>query len=84
MRYVAVTAPKTMTGRLIGGGAALDVATALLSLREGVIPPTVNVAGPAPGLPIDLVTEARQTDARNALILARGNGGFNAALVVGV
>jgi act minimal PKS chain-length factor (CLF/KS beta) len=84
-RYgVPVTAPKTMTGRLIGGGAALDVVTALLSLRDGVIPPTVNVGEPAPGLPIDLVTETRQTDARNALVLARGNGGFNAALVVGV
>jgi len=80
---VPVTAPKTGTGRLIGGGAALDVATALLALRDGVIPPTVNVAAPAPGLELDLVTEARPTAARNALILARGNGGFNSALVVG-
>lgn len=80
---VPVTAPKTMTGRLIGGGASLDVATALLSLRDGVIPPTVNVPQPAAGLAIDLVTEARQTDARSALVLARGYSGFNAALVVG-
>ena len=41
---VPVTAPKTMTGRLLAGGAALDVATALLALRDGVIPPTANVA----------------------------------------
>jgi act minimal PKS chain-length factor (CLF/KS beta) len=81
---VPVTAPKTMTGRLIGGGASLDVATALLSLRAGVIPPTVNVSGPAPDLPIDLVTEARPTGAQTALILARGYGGFNSALVVGL
>ena len=50
---------------------------------DHVIPPTVNVSEPAPGLPIDLVTEARETDARTALVLARGYSGFNAALVVG-
>ncbi|MEU6534314.1 ketosynthase chain-length factor [Streptomyces sp. NPDC047000] len=79
---VPVTAPKTMTGRLLAGGAALDVATALLALRDGVVPPTVNVARPAPEYTIDLVTEAREADLRTALVLARGHGGFNAALVL--
>lgn len=79
---VPVTAPKSMTGRLLAGGAALDVATALLSLRDGVIPPTAKVVAAAPEHAIDLVTEAREADLRNALILARGYGGFNAALVV--
>ncbi|WAZ24640.1 ketosynthase chain-length factor [Streptomyces cinnabarinus] len=82
---VPVTAPKTMTGRLSSGGAALDLAAALLSLRDQVIPPTVNVDGPAPGLPIDLVTgEPRPAALRTALVLARGRGGFNAAMVVRV
>lgn len=81
-RGVPVTAPKTMTGRLLAGGAALDVANALLALRDGVIPPTVNVDEPAPGHHIDLVTTARGADLRTALVLARGHGGFNAALVV--
>ncbi|MFD7611903.1 ketosynthase chain-length factor [Streptomyces sp. NPDC059828] len=79
---VPVTAPKTMTGRLLAGGAALDAATALLALRDGVIPPTVHVTAPAPGLGIDLVTETREADLRAALVVARGHGGFNAALVV--
>jgi minimal PKS chain-length factor (CLF/KS beta) len=80
---VPVTAPKTMTGRLYGGGAALDVATALLSIRDGVIPPTVNVPALALGCDLDLVRDApREAPIRNALILARGYGGFNAALVV--
>ncbi|QGV77476.1 ketosynthase chain-length factor [Streptomyces ficellus] len=79
---VPVTAPKTMTGRLLAGGAALDVATALLSLRDGVVPPTVNVTAPAADQPVDLVTEAREADLRTALVLARGHGGFNAALVL--
>ncbi|MGW4072417.1 ketosynthase chain-length factor [Streptomyces asiaticus] len=82
-RGVPVTAPKTMTGRLYGGGAALDMATALLALRDGVIPPTINVPTLAPGCELDLVRdEPRPAPLRNALILARGHGGFNAALVV--
>lgn len=80
---VPVTAPKTMTGRLSSGAASLDLAAALLSLRDQVIPPTVNVDGPAAGLPLDLVTGGPRTATlRTALVLARGRGGFNAAMVV--
>ncbi|MFI0349065.1 ketosynthase chain-length factor [Actinomadura sp. 9N407] len=82
-RGVPVTAPKTMTGRLNAGGAALDVATALLALRDGVVPPTVGVHNPAPGCDLDLVGEVpREARMRTALVVARGHGGFNAALVV--
>ncbi|MEV5341288.1 ketosynthase chain-length factor [Streptomyces sp. NPDC052676] len=81
---VPVTAPKTLTGRMYGGGAPLDVATALLALREGVIPHTPHVSEPAPGLAIDLVTGApRELALRHALVLARGHGGFASALVLG-
>ncbi|MEU2117304.1 ketosynthase chain-length factor [Streptomyces sp. NPDC016459] len=79
---VPVTAPKTMTGRLGAGGPAVDVATALLALREGVIPPTVHVPLPLPDHTLDLVTSPRRAPLTTALILARGQGGFNSALVV--
>ncbi|WP_214410321.1 ketosynthase chain-length factor [Sphaerisporangium fuscum] len=80
---VAVTAPKTMTGRLYAGGAALDLATALLAIRDGVIPPTVGTRAAAPAYELDLVRATpRDGPVRNALVLARGHGGFNAALVV--
>lgn len=80
---VPVTAPKSMTGRLGAGGSALDVAAALLSLRDQTIPPTVGVTRPADGYRIDLVTGvARPAACRHALVLSRGHGGFNAALVV--
>jgi minimal PKS chain-length factor (CLF/KS beta) len=79
---VPVTAPKTMTGRLLSGAASLDVATALLAIRDSVIPPTVNTA-PAPDYGLDLVLdEPRTADVRTALVLARGYGGFNSAMVV--
>jgi minimal PKS chain-length factor (CLF/KS beta) len=80
-RGVPVTAPKTMTGRLYSGGAPLDVATALLSIRDGVIPPTVHVE-PASEYGLDLVTTPRQARVGTALVLARGHGGFNSAVVV--
>ncbi|MEH0417678.1 ketosynthase chain-length factor [Streptomyces sp. B21-083] len=81
-RGVPVTAPKTMTGRLYSGAAALDVASALLAIQDGVVPPTTN-AEPDPGHGLDLVTgEARPMPVRSALVLARGHGGFNSALVV--
>ncbi|MDT0390353.1 ketosynthase chain-length factor [Streptomyces sp. DSM 41921] len=81
---VPVTAPKTLTGRLYAGGAALDVATALLSLSAGVVPHTAGLGRTAPGCEIDLVLDRpRQTDPRTALVLARGHGGFTSALVLG-
>ncbi|BBA97251.1 putative chain length determinant [Actinacidiphila reveromycinica] len=81
-RGVPVTAPKTMTGRLYSGAAPLDVAAALLALRDQVIPPSVGVT-PDPGYALDLVVGAeRAAPVRSALVVARGHGGFNSALVV--
>ncbi|MFE0605458.1 ketosynthase chain-length factor [Streptomyces sp. NPDC058892] len=85
-RGVPVTAPKSMTGRLAAGGAALDVAAALLALRDQVIPPTTGTELPADDCPLDLVTgtasPALGLPLRTALVLARGHGGFNSAVVV--
>lgn len=81
-RGVPVTAPKTMTGRLYSGAASLDLAAALLSIRDGLIPPTTNVS-PAPEYDLDLViARSRIAPVRAALVLARGFGGFNSAMVV--
>jgi act minimal PKS chain-length factor (CLF/KS beta) len=80
---VPVTAPKTMTGRLYAGGGALDVATALLAMRDGVIPPTVHLTNPRTDYHLDLVRdEPREADLATVLVLARGYGGFNAAMVL--
>jgi len=80
-RAVPVTAPKTMIGRMYAGAAAVDVATALLAIRDGVIPPTTNVR-PAPHHPIQVVGEQRRAPVRVAVVIARGHGGFNSVLVV--
>lgn len=79
---VPVTAPKTMTGRLYSGAAPLDLATAFLAMRDGIIPPTVGSVL-SDRYEIDLVTGSpRAAVLRTALVIARGQGGFNAAMVV--
>ncbi|GAA1834482.1 ketosynthase chain-length factor [Luedemannella flava] len=81
-RAVPVTAPKTMTGRLYSGAAPLDLAAAFLAMEEGLIPPTVNV-DPVAEYQLDLVVSApRPAELRTALVVARGHGGFNSAMVV--
>ncbi|MEU9716929.1 ketosynthase chain-length factor [Streptomyces sp. NPDC047976] len=81
-RRVPVTAPKTMTGRLGAGGAPVDVVSAVLAMREGLIPATTNVEL-SPDYDIDLVTgRSRTASVRTALVLARGHGGFNSAALL--
>ncbi|MFE5401247.1 ketosynthase chain-length factor [Streptomyces sp. NPDC056580] len=81
-RAVPVTAPKARYGRLYAGGAPLDVVTALLALREQVVPPTGPGVVADPSYRLDLVTRPRPARLRTALVVARGHGGFNSALVV--
>ncbi|GAA0941748.1 ketosynthase chain-length factor [Nonomuraea longicatena] len=81
-RGVPVAAPKSLTGRLYSGGGPLDVAAALLMIRDGVVP-AVPYGGEVPEeYGIDLVAGTpRRLPVRNTLVIARGNGGFNSALV---
>ncbi|MET9341826.1 ketosynthase chain-length factor [Nonomuraea sp. NPDC003804] len=82
-RAVAVSIPKTMTGRLYSGGGPLDVVSALMMIKEGVVPAAANVSDVPDQYEIDVVREqARQLPIRTVLIVARGHGGFNSALVV--
>jgi minimal PKS chain-length factor (CLF/KS beta) len=80
---VPVTAPKTMVGRLYSGGPPLDVAWAALTLAHGIVPPTVNLDPASAGHDLNFVVEpVRPARLRTALVVARGVGGFNSALVL--
>lgn len=80
-RSVPITVPKAGIGRACSGSAPLDVATAVLALRDGLVPPTPGTADLA--YDIDLVSgAARRKPLRHVLCLARGFGGFASALVV--
>lgn len=76
-----MTAPKTGIGRAYCGGPVLDAAAAVLSMENGLVPPTPNVFEICHDL--DVVTErARPAELRTALVLSRGLMGSNAALVL--
>lgn len=80
---VLVTTTKATVGRLCAGGAALDVASALLAIRDGVLPPLLNLERRAEGCELNFVTGGeRPAQLDTILINARGYGGFNSALVV--
>jgi minimal PKS chain-length factor (CLF/KS beta) len=77
---VPVTAPQGFIGRL-GSGSAINVATALLSMRDGVLPAVGNLSTPG-SYGLDLVRAPRSARLDTILINARGYGGFNACLVL--
>ncbi|OAA20008.1 minimal PKS chain-length factor (CLF/KS beta) [Frankia sp. EI5c] len=79
---VPVTAPQGLIGRLCAGGSAVAAATALLSIRDGVIPAVGNLDEPDPAHGLDLVRTPREGRVRVALVNARGHGGFNSSLVL--
>lgn len=82
-REVLVTAPKSMVGRLYSGGPPLDVAWACLALTHGVVPPTVHLDPASAGHGLNFVVEpVRPARLRTVLVVARGVGGFNSALVL--
>jgi minimal PKS chain-length factor (CLF/KS beta) len=77
-----VTTQKPLTGRAHQGGAALDVANALLALRHGLLPATAGLDRPAPGCRLDFVREHRQQRTDLALVGARGFDGFNSSVLL--
>ncbi|MGW1720565.1 beta-ketoacyl synthase N-terminal-like domain-containing protein [Streptomyces sp. NPDC002156] len=79
---VPVTVPQGLVGRLLSGGSALSVATALLAMRNGVIPPVGNLDDPDPAYGLDLVRRPRERRLDTVLVTARGQGGFNSAVVL--
>lgn len=46
---IPVSSTKSMHGHLLGGAGALEMAAALMPFREGLVPPTANLAEPDPG-----------------------------------
>jgi 3-oxoacyl-[acyl-carrier-protein] synthase II len=79
---VAVSAPKSMVGHLLGAAGAVTAMIATLSLRDGVIPPTINYRTPDPECDLDVVpNQARHASVRVALANGFGFGGQNAVAV---
>jgi 3-oxoacyl-[acyl-carrier-protein] synthase II len=81
---VAVCGPKGALGHGLGAAGAFAVVVAVLSLRDGVLPATRNLADPDPECALDHVVDHPRPGAlRTVLVNASGFGGQNAALLVG-
>ncbi len=78
-----VTATKSMVGHLIGAAGAVSAVAAALSIREGIVPPTINLENPDPACDLDYVPGvARQRPVRSAMVNAFGFGGQNVAVIL--
>jgi 3-oxoacyl-[acyl-carrier-protein] synthase II len=76
-----LTAPKGSLGHLLGAAGAVEGIAALLSIRDGVVPPTANLVDLDPKVELDVVAgEARKVELTAALNDSFGFGGHNVAL----
>jgi 3-oxoacyl-[acyl-carrier-protein] synthase II len=81
-KKVSISATKSMTGHLLGGAGAVEMAACALAIRDGVIPPTINLENPDPECDLDYTANsAKQEKVRVALNNSFGFGGHNATLV---
>jgi len=84
-RRVMISSTKSMTGHLLGAAGGLECGITVLSLVNGVVPPTINLDEPDPENDLDYVPHtAREADLKVALTNSFGFGGTNACLVVGL
>ena len=79
--HVVLTAPKSALGHTVGAAGAVESIVTLLSIRDGVIPATLNLEKVDPGVELDVVAgEARKADIDAALCNSFGFGGHNVAV----
>jgi 3-oxoacyl-[acyl-carrier-protein] synthase II len=79
---LAVSSNKSMVGHTLGAAGAISAIAAVCSIRDGMIPPTINYETPDPACDLDYVPNgARQTPVRTAIINGFGFGGQNAVAV---
>jgi 3-oxoacyl-[acyl-carrier-protein] synthase II len=73
---------KSMTGHLLGGAAAIEAVASILTIRDGIIPPTINYTTPDPECDLDYVpNEARESEVSSVMSNSFGFGGHNVALI---
>ncbi len=80
---VPASSPKSMVGHLIGAAGALSAMVCLLAIRDGILPPTINLYTPDPACDLDYVPlTARAATVRVAAANAFGFGGQNCVVVL--
>jgi 3-oxoacyl-[acyl-carrier-protein] synthase II len=83
-RKLAISSTKSMIGHLLGASGGVELIATALSIRHGVVHPTINYQTPDPKCDLDYVPNTpRQMKVRRAISNSFGFGGHNCTLVIG-
>ena len=83
MPSIPISSNKSMIGHTLSAAGAVEAAFSFLTMREGVIPPTINYDSPDPAIDLDVVPNTRRSaDVKAVLSNTFGFGGQNACLVM--
>ncbi len=78
-----VSSTKSMTGHLLGAAGGVEILACLMAIRDGIIPPTINLEDQDPECDLDYCANtAREVEVKAALSNSFGFGGHNASLLV--
>ncbi|HZR47191.1 MAG TPA: beta-ketoacyl-ACP synthase II, partial [Candidatus Manganitrophaceae bacterium] len=79
---ISISATKSMTGHLLGAAGGIEAVFSILSIRDGIIPPTINLDHPDPLCDLDYTPlQARKREVKVALSNSFGFGGTNATVI---
>ena len=82
-KSLSVSSTKSMTGHLLGGAGAVELAACALAMRDSIVPPTINLENPDDECDLDYTANvAKERKVRVAVNNSFGFGGHNATLVV--
>lgn len=80
---IPVSSTKSMTGHMLGAAGGVEAVICALAVRDGKLPPTINLENPDPECDLDYVpNEYREADIRYALSNSFGFGGHNATIIM--
>jgi 3-oxoacyl-[acyl-carrier-protein] synthase II len=83
MRSIPISSNKSMIGHTLSAAGAVEAAFSLMTMREGVLPPTINYDNPDPAIELDVVPNVkRSADVSTVLSNSFGFGGQNTCLVL--
>jgi len=81
-KKLAISSTKSMTGHLLGAAGGVEAIFSVLAIKEGIIPPTINLQTPDPECDLDYVpNKSRKQEVRAALSNSLGFGGHNATII---
>jgi 3-oxoacyl-[acyl-carrier-protein] synthase II len=80
---IPISSNKSMVGHMLGAAGAISTIATVLAIRDGIVPPTINLDHPDPECDLDYVPNtAREVGVDTAIANAFGFGGQNATVVV--